>query len=162
MTNGAQLFPSSAFRYRFQIIFQIILASIVPDPLTFWIWLLAIMGWKSLISSWQKNEGDMFEPGTNQRPVFFHFDFHFRISIRFGHPQFLDQTPRRPSRKHTNNMPPVPVNAASITTVQPVAHGAVPHRVECCCIFENRLCSEYDAVWPPQISRFRIPAFFQQ
>ena len=27
----------------------------------------------------------MFEPGTNQRPVFFHFDFHFRFSILFGH-----------------------------------------------------------------------------
>ena len=28
----------------------------------------------------------MFEPGTNQRPVFFfNFDFHFRFSILFGH-----------------------------------------------------------------------------
>ena len=27
----------------------------------------------------------MFEPGTNQRPVFFQFDFHSRFSILFGH-----------------------------------------------------------------------------
>ena len=27
----------------------------------------------------------MFEPSTNQRPVFFHFDFRFSISILFGH-----------------------------------------------------------------------------
>ena len=27
----------------------------------------------------------MFEPGANQRPAFFHFDFHFRFSILFGH-----------------------------------------------------------------------------
>ena len=33
----------------------------------------------------KKTKGDMFEPGTNHRPVFFHFDFHFRFSIMFGH-----------------------------------------------------------------------------
>ena len=27
----------------------------------------------------------MFEPGTNQRPVYFHFDLRFTISILFGH-----------------------------------------------------------------------------
>ena len=42
------------------------------------------------------------------------------------------------SRKHTN-MPLMPVNAASITSVEPVAHGAVPRRIEYCCTFENRL-----------------------
>ena len=42
------------------------------------------------------------------------------------------------SRKNTNNMPLMPVNAASITSVEPVAHGAVPRRIECCCKFKNR------------------------
>ena len=45
------------------------------------------------------------------------------------------RTLRRPdsrtteSRKHTKNMPLVPVNATSITAVEPVAHGAVHHRM---------------------------------
>ena len=30
------------------------------------------------------------------------------------------------SRKHTNNLPLMPVNAAFITSVEPVAQGAVP------------------------------------
>ena len=33
----------------------------------------------------KKTKGNMFEPGANQRPVFFHLDFHFRFSILFGH-----------------------------------------------------------------------------
>ena len=36
-------------------------------------------------------------------------------------------------------MPRMPVNAASITAAKPVAHGAVPHRIECCGAFKNRL-----------------------
>ena len=44
-------------------------------------------------------------------------------------------------KKNTNNMSLMPVNAASITSVEPVAHGAVPRRIEvpvhskivCCC-----------------------------
>ena len=46
------------------------------------------------------------------------------------------------SRKHTSNMPLMPVNAGSITTVEPVVHGAVPHRIGCCCTFKNRLLYE--------------------
>ena len=42
-------------------------------------------------------------------------------------------------RKRTNNLPLMPVNAASVTAAEPVAHGAVPHRIECCCTFKNRL-----------------------
>ena len=30
-------------------------------------------------------------------------------------------------------------NAASITAAKPVAHGAVPLRIECCCALKNRL-----------------------
>ena len=33
----------------------------------------------------------------------------------------------------------MPVNAVSIAEAEPVAHGAVPHRIECCCTFKNRL-----------------------
>ena len=33
----------------------------------------------------------------------------------------------------------MPVNAASVTAAKPVAHEAVPHRIECCCTFKNRL-----------------------
>ena len=36
-------------------------------------------------------------------------------------------------------MPLMPVNAVSVTEAEPVAHGAVPHRIECCCTFKNRL-----------------------
>ena len=32
----------------------------------------------------------------------------------------------------------MPVNAASIASAEPVAHGAVPRRIECCCKFKNR------------------------
>lgn len=31
-----------------------------------------------------KTKGDMLEPGTNQRPVYFLFDLRFYISILFG------------------------------------------------------------------------------
>ena len=33
----------------------------------------------------------------------------------------------------------MPANAASITAAKPVVHGAVPHRIECCCTFKTRL-----------------------
>ena len=33
----------------------------------------------------------------------------------------------------------MPVNAASITSVEPVAHGTVPRRIECRCTLKNRL-----------------------
>ena len=36
----------------------------------------------------------------------------------------------------------MPVHAASITAAKPVAHGAVPHRMECCCTLKNRLLSQ--------------------
>jgi len=41
--------------------------------------------------------------------------------------------------KFINNTPLIPVNADSIAAAKPVAHGAVPHRIECCCTFKNRL-----------------------
>ena len=56
-------------------------------------------------------------------------------------PRRLDSQ-RTESRKYTNNMPLMPVNAASITAAKPVAHGAVPHRIECCCTFKNRLLQQ--------------------
>ena len=37
------------------------------------------------------------------------------------------------SRYYTNNMPLMPVNAASITAAKTVAHGAVPNRIKCSC-----------------------------
>ena len=36
-------------------------------------------------------------------------------------------------RKHANNMPLMPVNTASTTAAERVAHGSVSHRIECCC-----------------------------
>ena len=33
----------------------------------------------------KKTKGNICEPGTNQLPFFFHFDFQFRFSILFGH-----------------------------------------------------------------------------
>ena len=36
----------------------------------------------------------------------------------------------------------MPVNTASITSVEPVAHGAVPRRIECCCTLKNRLLQQ--------------------
>ena len=55
-------------------------------------------------------------------------------------------TPRRrdtqkaESREQTDNMPLVPVNAASITTAKIVVHGVVPDRIERFCTTQN-LCS---------------------
>ena len=46
---------------------------------------------------------------------------------------------RTESRKYTNNMPLMPVNAASITSVEPLAHWAVSRRIECCCTSKNSL-----------------------
>ena len=46
------------------------------------------------------------------------------------------------SRKQTNNMPLMPVNAAAIASVEPVAHGAVPRRIECCCSCKNHLLKQ--------------------
>ena len=45
-------------------------------------------------------------------------------------------------RKYTNTMPLIPVNTASITAAEPVAHGAVPHRIDCCCIYKNCLLQQ--------------------
>ena len=44
------------------------------------------------------------------------------------------------SRKHTNHMPLMPVNAASITSVEPVAHGAVPRRIDYCAVHSKIVC----------------------
>ena len=81
LTNGAQMLFRFSFRFRFQMILRIILASIVPGLSTFWIWQLAI-GWNSLISSEQEERRGTF---LNQAPVsalcffisIFIFDFRF-------------------------------------------------------------------------------------
>ena len=79
---------------------------------------------------------------------------------------------RQPDERaeNTSNWPLMPANAPSITAVNHVAHGAVPHRVECCCIRGIQESSDVasDAVWkspvlcPPQTSRFEITTFLQQ
>ena len=43
------------------------------------------------------------------------------------------ETERTKSKTYTHNMPVMPVDTASITADKPVAHGAVPRRIECCC-----------------------------
>ena len=76
---------------------------------------------------------------------------------------------RTESRIFTNNMPLMPVNTASITSVEPVAHGAVPHEIECCCTLKNcvlqqvmMLFEQHPYFRAAQISRCRIPAPLQQ
>ena len=44
----------------------------------------------------------MFEPGTNQRPIFFHVDFHFRFSILFGH-TLIDTGSNQKKRNYQEN-----------------------------------------------------------
>ena len=44
------------------------------------------------------------------------------------------ESQRTESREYTNKMPLMAVNAPSIIVAKPVAHGAVPRRIECCCI----------------------------
>ena len=56
-------------------------------------------------------------------------------------PRRLDSQ-RRESIKFTNNMPLMPVNTASIAAAKTVAHGAVTHRIVCCCTFKNRLLQQ--------------------
>ena len=41
----------------------------------------------------------------------------------------------------------MPINAASSTSVEPVAHGAVLRRIECCCTFKNRLLYSSSKQW---------------
>ena len=40
-------------------------------------------------------------------------------------------------------MPLMPVDAVSITASEPVVHGAVPHRIECCCNSKTVCCSKW-------------------
>ena len=69
------------------------------------------------------------------------------------------------SRNFVNNMRLMPVNTASIAAAKPVAHGAVCHRIECCCYIQessvvtgdNVVCTS-PVLCREQISRFRIPA----
>ena len=69
------------------------------------------------------------------------------------------RTPRRldskttESRKNTNNIPLMPVNATSITTAESGAHGAVPQRIECCYI-----CLLYTSPSPRDLSTSRMPS----
>ena len=56
-------------------------------------------------------------------------------------PRRLDSQ-RTESRKFTSKMPLMPVNTASIAAAKTVDHGAVPHRIESCCTFKNRLLDQ--------------------
>ena len=53
-------------------------------------------------------------------------------------PRALDSQ-RTESRQCTISMSLMPAIAASVTAAQPVAHQAVPHRIECCRTLKNRL-----------------------
>ena len=84
-------------------------------------------------------------------------------------PRISDSSTKK-TKKYSNNMPLILVNAAFITTAKPVAHWAPSHRIEWCCIFQN-LCIRLEAMIafeqrpyfsPAHISRLRTPAPLQQ